>query len=125
MKALLLSLFGVGALFFTNAYADCLYTPAKQADVKIDRISAPVFDAQGNELKGCLLLTEGKVLGYTIEDNLCRSALGSSHTVRLSYGCCDTGGDFGDVECIVRSKPSSGMGSAHGNGMWVNAVTPQ
>jgi hypothetical protein len=125
MKIFLLSLFIFSLLFYTDAYADCSAMPDKSIEVKIDKISSPVFDGSGNEVKGCLLHAEGQVIGYTQEDNLCHSTLGSSYKVRLSYGCCDTGPDFGDLECIVRSKLLLGISPAHGNGVVVHSVKHQ
>lgn len=123
MKVFILALFST--LFIPDAYASCSGRADKETEVKIDKISLPLYDASGKEFKGCLLHAKGKVFGYTQEDNLCHSALNSSIKVRLSYGCCDTGPDAGDVECIVRSKPLLGIGSVHGNGVVVHSVKPQ
>jgi hypothetical protein len=111
----------ISLLAYTNAHADCSRIPDKQTEAKIDGISAPIFDARGNKVKGCILHTAGKVLGYATSDKLCSSRIGSILKVRLSYGCCDTGPNFGDVECIVRTRPPFGMGT-HGNGIWVQAA---
>jgi hypothetical protein len=110
-------------LFAAPAYADCASIPDKQTKVKIDKITSPVFDANGNELRGCLIHSKGKVLGYSKDDSLCSIVSSQNFNVRLSYGCCDTGPDSGDIECIVRSKPFLGIGSAHGNGTTVNLST--
>ena len=107
-------------LFATHAYADCVSVPDKQTQVNIDKVSSPVFDASGNELKGCLLHSDGKILGYSKDEGICHMAPTKNANVRLSYGCCDTGPDSGDVECIVRSKSFLGIGAAHGNGVIVN-----
>jgi hypothetical protein len=107
-------------LFVAHAYADCVVVPDKQAQVNIDKISAPVFDASGNELKGCLLHSDGKILGYSKNNGICHMVPTKNVSVRLSYGCCDTGPDDGDIECIVRSKSLLGIGAAHGNGVIVN-----
>lgn len=109
----------LGLLIAANAYADCAPRPGKQTDAKIDKISLPVFDAKGRKYPGCILHSDGKVLGYAREDKLCRTAPGSRLKLRLSYGCCDTGPDSGDLECIIRSKPFLGIDPAHGNGVIV------
>ena len=120
------ALLGLLSLFvFTNANADCMNSPDKQIEAKIDKISLPVYDAKGSEVKGCILHSNGKVLGYADEDRLCLSRVGSNIKVRLSYGCCDTGPDFGDAECVIRTKAPFGVGSTHGNGVAVHfAVVP-
>src|SRR5688572_15414423 len=104
----------LGMSCIVSAHADCVAVPDQYAEVTISTISAPVYNAEGYELKGCLLHAEGKVLGYATEQGLCQSQPGRSVKVRLSHGCCDTGPDSGDVECIARSKPRVGFG-AHGN----------
>jgi hypothetical protein len=113
----------LGVLAFTSAHADCMKRADKQTEAKIDGISAPVYDGRGNKVEGCILHTAGKVLGYARNKTLCSGRAGSTVKVRLSFGCCDTGPDFGDVECIVRSRPSLGIGALHGNGVWVQSAT--
>jgi hypothetical protein len=122
MKFVLLFL---GMLIVTPAYANCVNVPDREILININKISAPVFDAGGKELKGCLLHSAGKVLGYSRDNRLC-SAPAQNVKVRLYSGCCDTGPDFGDVECIVRSASflGSGIGAAHGNGIIVNSAKP-
>lgn len=120
MRAFLLS--SIGVLIFTSAHADCAAIPDKRIQTGIDKVSAPVYDARGREFKGCILHAKGKVLGYATEDSLCHGPLGGNRQLRLSYGCCDTGPDFGDAECIVRSKPLPSIGAAHGNGVTVHSA---
>lgn len=120
VKTLLLST--AGLLVFTNANADCRRIPDKQVQVKIDKISAPLFNGKGAPVKGCILHNNGEVLGYTQEEKLCHTRIGDKLALRLSYGCCDTGPNFGDVECIVRSKAKFVFDVAHGNGIVVHSV---
>lgn len=120
IKAFLFGLWGV--LIFTNANADCRRVPDKQVQVKIDKISAPLFNGKGAPVKGCILHTNGRVLGYTQEEKLCHTRVGNNLALRLSYGCCDTGPNFGDVECIVRSKAALVFDVAHGNGVVVHSA---
>lgn len=119
-------LFSLCSLFImTSAYADCMSGPDRQTEVKIDKISSPVYDPIGSKVNGCILHSKGKVLGYTREARLCQSAVGSNLKVRLSYGCCDTGPDAGEIACIIRSKPSLGISQAHGNGVTIySAIAP-
>lgn len=104
-------------VFFADAYADCGGDRYNTAEVTLEQISAPLTDAKGKVYNGCLLHAGGNVLGYAREDALCHAAPGQKVKVVLAHdGCCDTGPDNGDLECIVRS------GAAHGNGMSVYSV---
>lgn len=112
----------LGLFVYSGAQANCIYRQDKISRVKFDEINAPLYDARGIAVPGCLLHGRGKVLGYAREDRLCSSRTGKTVKVRLSYGCCDTGPDQGDLECIVRTKPSSGASPAHGNGVVVHSA---
>ncbi len=100
------------------AYADCAGRPDTQTHITLERVSTPVYDAAGNAFKGCLLHANGEILGYAVEAPLCQTAPGTPLDVRLSYGCCDTGPNSGDSECIIRSHENP---PAHGNGVVVHA----
>ncbi len=120
-----LALLSIGSLLrVTPAHADCAGTPDQQVNITIDAISAPVYDATGHEFKGCLLHAGGQVVGYAKEDKLCNTPLGSNIKLRLSYGCCDTGPNSGDVECVIRSKPQGKEAPAHGNGAIAHSIAP-
>ncbi len=113
-----------GLLVCATAFADCGLVPDRVVDAKIDKISAPVFDAEYKPQKGCLLSSGGEVLGYATEDNLCHLTPGKTVKVRLSQdGCCDTGpGPGGDFTCVLRAWSLSGM--VYGNGVDVETVAP-
>lgn len=108
----------VGTLVANHAHAGCMAVPDKVLEVTIDGVIAPVYTADGAVQKGCLLRSDKKTLGYTTSDMLCK-AEGTRAKVKLSHGCCDTGPDSGDIECVVRSRSILGLGSTHGNGIWV------
>ena len=112
-------------LHVSGAYARCLPYPDKEIQVKLEKVSAPVYDSAGETLKGCLLHADGKLLGYSVQEALCQSPVDVTLNVSLFYGCCDTGPDSGDVECIVRSGSLFGIGSVHGNGVVVRSVKTQ
>ena len=122
MRVLFLSL--VGLLVAGSATADCVFGPDTRIRVKIDTISAPVFDAKGNREDGCILSADGKVLGYATEDRLCHMTPGGTVTVSLgAIGCCDTGtGPGGDFGCVIRAQ--SGATTVYGNGMGVSSAAP-
>jgi hypothetical protein len=106
---------------FEPAYGDCVNPPPRQIQARLDNVSTPVFDGNKHEIRGCILHSEGRVLGYTNENRLCHAPMGKTLKILVTRGCCDTGPDFGDVECIVRSK---GAHPAHGNGVTVHSATP-
>ena len=112
-----------GLFLVSNAYADCIITPNARKSVKIDAISAPLYDAQGKRYKGCLLQAQGKILGYAKDERLCKTALNATIMVELTYGCCDTGPDSGDLECTLRTKSGLMRPSVHGNGVTVALVS--
>ncbi len=119
MRVLVLGM--VGLLVAGTAFADCLFGPDTRIQVKIDAISAPVFDAKGNRQDGCLLSARGKVLGYATEDRLCHATPGETVEVTLiPIGCCDTGRGSGDFTCAIRA--GSGATTVYGNGMGVRSV---
>ena len=124
VKIFLLTLLGL--LAFSNAFADCAAVPEKRVEVKIDNVSAPVFDAKGKYQEGCILSSGGEVLGYATEDRLCH--LPSGQTIKVSLfqaGCCDTGtGDGGDFTCVIRAWSFAGMQTVYGNGVIVQTVAP-
>jgi len=94
-------------------------SPPRQLSARLDHVSTRVFDGKQREVKGCILHSDGKVLGYANDNRLCRAPPGKTIKVLVSHGCCDTGPDFGDLECIVRSK---GALPAHGNGVIVHSA---
>lgn len=121
MRVLFLSL--VGLLVAGSASADCSYVPKRRVEVKIDTISAPVFDAKGKRQDGCLLSAGGDVLGYATEDKLCHATPGETVKVVLKpIGCCDTGRGTGDFTCAIRA--GSGATTVYGNGMGVSSAAP-
>lgn len=111
---ILLVLFGAD-----TAFASCMPSPDETKTVTLEKIDAPVFDGSGGEYeKACILHASGAVLGFSSSPALCQHALGKEITVILSRGCCDTGPDSGDAECVARSKPAYGT-AAHSNGIVV------
>lgn len=117
MRFVLSALFSI--LFTANALADCSVPADRYMSVNISEISSPVFDYEGNELKGCLVHADEDILGYATESQLCNAKSGSESKIRLSYGCCDTGRNSGEAACLVRAKNWFGIESAHGNGVSV------
>lgn len=113
-----ISLLMAAVVFFHTAAAEasCGGSPDINKRVVIEKIEAPVFNGGGEELIGCLLHAKGTVLGYSTDVALCTGALGKKRAVTLSRGCCDTGSDFGDAECVARPK----TGTARANGMRVH-----
>ncbi|ESQ87391.1 hypothetical protein ABAC460_20420 [Asticcacaulis sp. AC460] len=107
----------------TGAFADCAGPLETFAKVRIEKVSAPVIDPQGNLQEGCFLHANGKVLGYSTEEALCHGSVGRTVSVRLAhYGCCDTGPDDGDFTRIIRSIADDGTKAAQGNGVTVFSV---
>ncbi len=121
MKFLILALLFLFCV--STAHASCMPSPDETKTVTLEKIDAPVFDGNGSEFKkGCILHAGGAVLGYASDPALCQHPLGKEIPVILSRGCCDTGPDSGDAECVARSKPNKGV-AAHSNGISVKLST--
>lgn len=105
------------ALASAEAQASCVGGSDQSITAAIDKAHAPVSDGSGYAQPGCILESDGKVLGYTSYNYLCHLPAGEKVDLRLSYGCCDSGPDSGDLVCTVRVKKVGGLISVHGNGV--------
>lgn len=104
------------------AMANCAFPSAEQNPIKsvtIDKSYAPVYDGGGKKHPGCIIKSNDEILGYTSYNYLCNLPANEKINVKLSYGCCDTGSDQGDLVCTVRAKGLLGITSVHGNGVGV------
>ncbi len=108
----------------TEANARCVPVPSRSAKVTLNGIYAPLYDAGGVAVAGCILRADKKVLGFTREAALCNARSGSSMNVKLFHGCCDSGPDSGEIACVVRTQSSGGSNPVHGNGVVVSTNVP-
>ncbi|MFN5351896.1 MAG: hypothetical protein ACK5BE_04705 [Alphaproteobacteria bacterium] len=108
--------------FTTKSYASCVPKPGKEIQVNIDKSYSPIFDGSGIKQPGCILQSDGKVLGYTSYNYLCNLPSNEKVNLALSYDCCDTGPDSGDLLCTVRAKGVLGIASIHANGVGLSPI---
>ncbi|NDF12586.1 MAG: hypothetical protein EB060_07245 [Proteobacteria bacterium] len=118
------SILFVSLFFAAAAHADCALVQDNFDEIRVDNIFLPLYDAMDMPVKGCLVQSNGKVVGYSTDEGLCKTPLGTMVKIRLTYGCCDTGLDSGGTECVVRSKSPLGVESAHGNGVILHPTSP-
>lgn len=106
-KARLCCRAGILSLLLVDAaQASCIFLPGKTADITIDAIVTPLFDAAGKPAPGCLVRSKGAIIGQALSEDICTLAAGAKVRARLTPGCCDTGLPPGGVCVIItREKP--------------------
>lgn len=105
-------------------YANCALLNSENVthDITIQQSYLPVYDGSGYKHPGCIVQTDGKIIGYTPYNYLCNLSADEKIKVRLVPSCCDTGPNSGDLACTVRTTNILGFESAHGNGQSVVPV---
>ena len=118
----LLSLLVLTALMIlhcNNVSASCMATsPPPIIELQIEKAVGPVFDYEGKQYPGCLLLSAGRVDGYSNENSLCQRQYPRKLKLQMNYGCCDTGPNYGELVCILRTD--NGKQVFHANGVFLS-----